>query len=136
MTYPNFFPRKERTIDLTKPVRIYRNLNKKIGVDKVYSIKQKNKVVGYTTSFVLQDCKFVVNSAGWQTYIITNERNVHAYIEGYWGNTENILLSFSWILRYNLNRGYFSYKIGENESIYLSTARVVYTDNNTLKIQI
>lgn len=68
---------KDRTIDLTKPVRVYRNLHA-----KVYSIKQGGRVVAHATRLALMDCRFIVNEKGRQRVIAQKRKNVHAFIEG------------------------------------------------------
>lgn len=89
---------KGREIDYSKSVRIYRNLNRK---GQVYSIQQNGVVVAHTKEFVLKDVKFIVNKAGKKRAIETKTRNVHAFIEGYLGNIDNILFEFSHVLRYD-----------------------------------
>lgn len=73
-------PYKNRTIDLSIPVKVYRNLNKK-GV--VYSIKQKGLVKAHGNNFVLKNCKLTASCTGSMLVKITKVRNVHAYIVGY-----------------------------------------------------
>jgi hypothetical protein len=72
-------PFKNRVLNCSKPVEVYRNLNKK---GKVYSVRQNNLVVGHTTQLVLKDCTFHVNLSG-QYRVRTNKRkNVHAWLNG------------------------------------------------------
>jgi hypothetical protein len=75
----NTIPFKNRTIDLTAPVFVYRNLNKK-GV--WYSIKQNGLVVAHSKKMSLKDCEFVVNHSGKLRAQKTKTRNVHAFIKG------------------------------------------------------
>lgn len=70
---------KNRAIDITRPVEIYRCLNRK---GKMYSIRQDGLVVGHTDNICLRDCKFIVNEAGKRRCITEQQRNVHAYIQG------------------------------------------------------
>jgi hypothetical protein len=70
---------KDRVIDVTRPVRVYRNLNKK-GV--VYSVQQKGKVVAYATQLALTNCHCYVNQNGVQRVRKKQVREVHAWIEG------------------------------------------------------
>lgn len=42
-------------IDVTKPVQVYRNLNKP---GCLFSVRQGGRVRGYVDSIVLTDCKF------------------------------------------------------------------------------
>ena len=74
-------PFKDRTIDFTKKVRVYRNLNK--GKDcKVYSIVQSGRTVAHTTQCMLRDVTFKINEKGRQRIIATNQKYFHAYAEG------------------------------------------------------
>ncbi len=73
-------PFKERQINLSKPVRIYRNLTKK-GI--WYSVIQNSVTVAHTSSVCLKDCTFNVNERGRQWVIKNKRKTVHAYIEGY-----------------------------------------------------
>lgn len=57
---------------------MYRNLHK-----KTYSIKQKNKVIGYGTNFTLWNCKLIVSKLGRERVLKTKRKNVHAFIEGF-----------------------------------------------------
>ncbi len=72
---------KSRKINYSKPVYIYRNLNKGIE-QKVYSIKQENLVVGHSTALTLKDIKFIVNKAGQAKVRKEKRKQVHAYIFG------------------------------------------------------
>lgn len=73
-------PFKERKINFSKPVRIYRNLTKK-GV--WYSIIQSSLTVAHTSSVCLKDCTFNVNEKTRQWVIKNKRKTFHAYIEGY-----------------------------------------------------
>jgi hypothetical protein len=73
-------PFKGRTIDLTKKVKVYRNLTRK---GRFYSIKQGNHVVGSTDCVMLCDVVFTISKATQQRVRIKKQRNVHAYAVGY-----------------------------------------------------
>jgi hypothetical protein len=75
----NIVPYKKRKLDPTLPVDVYRCLPRK---GQIYSIRQKNLVVGHATHITLKDCKFHVNKAGQLRARISKERNVHAHIKG------------------------------------------------------
>lgn len=68
------------SLDITRPVQVYRNLNKK-GV--VYSVRQGGKVIGYTTNIKLHPCKFHVSEKARLRVVANKCREVHAWIEGY-----------------------------------------------------
>lgn len=73
------YPFKGRTIDISKPILVYRNLNKK---GKWYSVKQNGLVVAHTTAICVRNVKFIVNNCGKNKAIKEQQRNVHAYIKG------------------------------------------------------
>lgn len=77
--FSNITPFKDRDIDLTKTVDVYRCLTKK---GRVYSIKQGGKVVAHTTHIALRDCKFVIGKSGLERVRREGQKNVHAYIRG------------------------------------------------------
>lgn len=120
---------KGREIDYTKPVRVYRNLNKK---GQVYSIQQNGVVVAHTKEFVLKDVKFIINKAGKERAIKTKTRNVHAFIEGYLGDIDDVLLEFSHILKYQPfdKKGFYT------SSYLLREASVVYKMGNDLDVKV
>jgi hypothetical protein len=77
--YNDIYPFKERRIDYTKPVQVYRNLTRK---GKVYSIKQSGKVVAFAYSLMLKDVTFVVSHKVQAKVRATGHRQVHAYAKG------------------------------------------------------
>jgi hypothetical protein len=89
---------KNRKLDVTKPVEMYRCLNRK---GFVFSIRQNGLVIGHTSKIVLKNCKLIVNQAGKQRSIETHSRNVHAFIKGLIGEYNDIKLSFSYLVNYN-----------------------------------
>ena len=72
-------PNKGRSIDISKPIRVYRNLHK-----KVYSIKQGNLVVAHSFRLCLRDFKTIVSKKGREKVLIDKRKNVHAFLEGYY----------------------------------------------------
>ena len=72
---------KGRTIETECQIEVYRNLNRK---GKVYSIKQQGLVVAHTTSICMFASTFVVNQSGKKRAIETKQRNVHAFIRGFY----------------------------------------------------
>ena len=65
-------------INLQNKVRIYWNLNK-----YCWSIKQGSKVVGYADNVLLKDTNFFVSENGRLRVLLTNRKNVHAFVEGF-----------------------------------------------------
>ena len=123
---------KGREIDYTKPVRVYRNLNKK---GQVYSIQQNGVVVAHTREFVLKDVKFIVNKAGKKRAIETKTRNVHAFIEGYLCDGDNILLDSSHILNYEpfLNKGFYVNLLSSHE---ITKSKIVYKTKDDVNVRV
>jgi hypothetical protein len=72
-------PFKNRRVNKSKPVYIYRNLNQK-GV--VYSLRQNGLVVGHTTALNLKNCDFRINKKGQKRVRKEKHKNVHAFIKG------------------------------------------------------
>lgn len=72
---------KGRTINLDKPIKVYRNLHKE-GI--WYSIKQGNLIVAHATKLCMGDCDFIVNEKGRRRVLKERRKNVHAYIKGYY----------------------------------------------------
>jgi hypothetical protein len=68
---------KNRSIDLEKPIKVYRNLHK-----DCYSIKQGTLVVAHAERLCLRDVYFKVNEKNRQKVLQTKQKNVHAFIEG------------------------------------------------------
>ena len=74
----NFY--KERLFYTDEVCRVYRNLNK-----NCYSIMQRGKVVAHADTFTLRNANFIVGENGRQRCLSEKRKNVHAYIEGYFG---------------------------------------------------
>ena len=68
---------KDRTINHTKPVYVFRNLNR-----GGYSIMQGGLVVAHADEVLLVDCTFVVRLAGRRKVIEQQRKNVHAFVKG------------------------------------------------------
>ena len=79
---PTITPFKNRAIDTTKPVRVYRNLHSKSEHTK-YSIKQNNLVIGHTNDLLLENCTLEVNKNGQERVRREKKKYVHAYVKGY-----------------------------------------------------
>ena len=68
---------KDRQIDPSKVVRVYRNLN-----NGKMSIQQNGKVVCYADSVLLKNVSFKVSESSRKRVLNTKQRNVHAYAVG------------------------------------------------------
>lgn len=71
-------PYKNREINYSQPVQIYRNLHK-----NCWSIRQKSKVVAHCDTLNLTQCKFYVNEDGRQWVVANKKKIVHAYVTGF-----------------------------------------------------
>lgn len=77
-------PRVERSseiwdwIDPSRKVRVYRNLHK-----KCFSVKQDGLVRCHAEHVTLQECKFIISKAGQSRVRNDQQKNVHAFIEGF-----------------------------------------------------
>lgn len=80
-------PFKNRKIDHTKKVDVYRCLNR---TGHVFSIKQNGLVVAHTTDIQLIDVDLIVNKSGKKRALETKIRNVHAFLRGYIDNTQSM----------------------------------------------
>lgn len=78
MSQKNIIPYKDRTIDLDKPVEVYKNIHKNL-----YSIRQNGKVVGHTNKILLKNCSFIVHQRGREQVVRTKRKMVHAWVKGY-----------------------------------------------------
>jgi hypothetical protein len=122
----NIIPFKERNIDYTKSVRIYRNLTKK-GV--WYSIVQHGITVAHASCVSLKDCTFNVSEKSRQ-WVITNKRKVlHAYIRGY--ITNDIASDLPMVIKYNPynNKGF----VCVGKSFLVKSAKAVICCENGVK---
>lgn len=52
--------------------------------EKIKSIKQSGKVVAHAERLCIRDCEFVVNECGRQRVLKEKQKNVHAFIKGYY----------------------------------------------------
>ena len=80
LEYNVIIPYKDRKIDFSKEVKVYRNLSKN-GV-LGFSILQNGKVVGHTNQLMLRDCVFLVNQTARKKIVQTKRKVVHAFIKG------------------------------------------------------
>lgn len=72
---------KDREIDLSKNVEVYRNLNEGPGV--WWSIRQDGLVVAHAQEVCLLGPKSIVSRSGWNRFKRTGKRNVHAWMRGF-----------------------------------------------------
>lgn len=79
-------------------VFVYYNLHK-----KCWSVRdtKTRKVIGHTTSLILENCQFKVSEAGRQRVLREKRKNVHAGVEGYLTDARHQLGRLSKRVRYN-----------------------------------
>lgn len=70
---------KNRSIDFSQPVYVYRCLNRK---GRIFSVKQNGLVVAHTDRITVNNVHLIVNKFAKQRAIKEHTRNVHAYIYG------------------------------------------------------
>lgn len=68
-----------RTVDTTRPVKMYRCLAPHGGR---YSIHQDGRVVGHTDTAILADVSFTVSAPGYRRRLRLGHRLVYAYVSG------------------------------------------------------
>ncbi len=73
---------KDKVLDLSAPVRVFRNLTTKKDTIK-YSIWQKGRLVAHATSVHLRDVSFKVLESGRQNTLTLGRKFVHAFVVGY-----------------------------------------------------
>ena len=73
------YPFRGRKINLEKPIKVYKNLHK-----NCYSIKQGTLVVAHAERLCLRGVVFKVNEKNRQKVIETKQKNVHAFMEGFY----------------------------------------------------
>ena len=64
-------------IDPTKPVEVYKNLNR-----NCWSVRQDGIVRFHTYAIALKQCQFKVSKSGRQRVLREKRKNVHAFIKG------------------------------------------------------
>lgn len=73
-------PYKNRIIDYSKPVMVYRNLHNK---QFVWSVKQGSLVMAHANRICMKNVNFIVKQSGRNKVLLEKQKNVHAYVVGY-----------------------------------------------------
>lgn len=76
-----FIPYKGRTVSPGQRVKVYRNLHKDGAVYSIMDAKTR-RVLGHSSTLVLNDCTFNVSQAGRERVLKEQKKNVHAFIIG------------------------------------------------------
>jgi len=102
-------PFKERKVDFSLPVEVYRCLTKS---GKWFSVRQNGLVVAHTNDLTLKHCEAVVNESGKKRCLTSGKRNVHAFIRGYIVQEDFAVPKLNDYLRYEAvsNNGFFVVK--------------------------
>ena len=101
---------KRYKIDYSKPVRVYKNLNK-----GCWSIQQNGLVKAYSDEINLFNCKFLVNQSNRHRVIKTKRKNVHAFVIGYIWNTPIDLIKQ---VSYNPYVNWYFYDVNDLVSVH------------------
>lgn len=108
-------------------VRVYRNLR-----NKLFSIKHKEKVIGYANNVLIKDAKFPVLPSGLKNARKTEQRNVHAFVEGVIASKDvDIGIDEMRRASYHYSVGYFydcetKEKLQEGVTVYLCNKGMFY----------
>ena len=128
----NIIPFKNRQIDYSRPVYVYRNLHKG-KENKVFSIKQNNLIVGHATDLLLKNCEFIINKSGQERTRKEKVKNVHGFIKCYIGQDfefpDLLGIDFCFKISYNPYKDdYFtgeSMDFGEYAKLYIKRAELI-----------
>ena len=119
-------------IDLSRPVKVYRNLH-----NGLYSVKQGRYVVAHVDSITLVNADFIVNESGRQRVIRDKKKNVHAFISGMVVAVNTVKSCAGMIdviynpyLYNNFVYGITKHKASclDEQKVYISTAQGVFID--------
>lgn len=134
-------PYKNRTINLDKPVRVYRCLSCQSPIDMlrspdpVYSILQGGLVVGHADKLTIQDSKFVCLPGAMAQSRKLGHKVVCAFVEGRIDLSGSIVpTQTSSKLRFNLDRGGFC-DIDKTDTGLCQAAPTVYLSKHGLAAQ-
>jgi len=97
---------KGRVLDLSKRVRVYRNLHAKTPAMR-YSILQGGHVVAHAPWLVLSDVRFVISQAAWKRSLRCGQKVVCAFAEGLIMATPRDLTELPVPVRFDRTAGQF-----------------------------
>lgn len=117
---------KNRTLDMAKPVRVYKNLN-----NGMISIQQNGKVVCHTDHVTLSNVFFKVSEASRQRVIRDKQRNVHAFICGMVVNFESQAITTNKRdISYNPYKMPYFYRKSDLSEVKPSSKNMLYCSSN------
>jgi hypothetical protein len=117
-------PYKNRLVNLDKPVKVYRKIEKTSSIFS-YSIMQDNLVVAHGRNFILRDVKPLINKSGLGRVKKEKQKNVHAFLCGYLVDGEIELVGGQKIC-YNPIKD-TCFKVCDNEFVF--SDKVFFTEN-------
>lgn len=122
----NYQSYKGRSIDFSKPVKVYKNLH-----NGLFSVMQDNLVVAHVESFTMRNVVFKVNQAGREKVIKEGKKNVHAFVTGMLISVNSEpLFGVDQRITYNpYKQGYFYYSEYEDEMVQLDEMDCVHGDS-------
>jgi len=97
---------KGRVLDLSKRVRVYRNLHAKTPAMR-YSILQGGHVVAHAPWLVLSDVRFVISQAAWKRSLMLGHKVVCAFAEGTLVPTSHDIAALPIPVRFDRTLGQF-----------------------------
>ena len=113
---------KNRAVDYSRPVKVYRNLSK-----KCWSLKQGGVVVAHADQILMTSEKFTVNLKSRDRGLSEGKKYVHAFIVGFLAvkqttltkNIENVSIAYSPVYApyFYLNYGGYKHCITRNKKI-------------------
>src|SRR5574343_1415298 len=116
-------PFKGRSIDLNKPVRVYRNLT-----SKTLSIRQGSKVVAHSDIVYLSQVRFIVNERGHQRVLEEKQKNVHAFAFGFLMFGEFHTETFDTLISYDPYKMNRFYTVEEMKPVIKADAVMIQSD--------
>ena len=117
-TYTRF---KNRTIDTSKEVRVYKNLH-----NGMLSVKQDGLVVAHVDSITLKNPSFKVSKAGRNRVILEKKKNVHAFICGFVESVNVESKTKKQAISYNPYKHSFFYFKADESPATLSSEQMIF----------
>lgn len=113
---------KNRSIDLSQKVMVYKNLH-----NGLFSVKQNGLVVAHVKNLVLTNVSFSVSESGRQRVIQEKRKNVHAYVIGEIVdiNREFLDVDSSIDISYNPYKFKYFYNKVTNEKVELNSEQML-----------
>ena len=117
-TYTRF---KNRTIDTSKEVKVYKNLH-----NGMLSVKQDGLVVAHVDSITLKNPSFKVSQSGRNRVILEKKKNVHAFICGFVESVNVESKTKKQAISYNPYKHDFFYFKADERPATLSSEQMIF----------